>query len=182
MSKNMEQSSPTKALIIGGGLSGLYAAHLLQALGESFLVLEARSDFGGRIRTAVHAEQPFDLGPSWIWPNTQPRIARLLAGQLAHYAQHTVGEVILESADGLFTRQHHHDVDPRTTILQDWSTDSFTATAMDGPLSEHPAYRLPAPCHHLWNNRLRFAGTEAAPDHGGYLEGALEAAERAVVD
>jgi monoamine oxidase len=321
--------------------------------------LEARAEFGGRIRTAIHAGQPFDLGPSWIWPNTQPRIARLIAGQLAHYAQHTVGEVILESADGLFTRQLHHRVDPRcprrlqggtsaltdtlvaslpadrlllshqvrtitqegtqihitaespsgpthfaadkiilalpprllaqtitftpplpsavmkalratptwmageakffalfdkpfwrpeglsgsaysevgplaevhdatlphgraallgfllpdhqerlrlgdnlipdclaqlvrtfgsaasapsTTILHDWSTESFTATAMDVSLLEHPAYGLPPPCHHLWNNRLRFAGTEAAPDHGGSLEGALEAAERAVAD
>lgn len=95
----MEQGSHPKTLIIGGGLSRLYAAHLLLARGKSFLVLEARAEFGGRIRTAIHADQPFDLGPSWIWPDTQPRIARLIAGRLTHYAQHTVGEVLLEAAE-----------------------------------------------------------------------------------
>ena len=31
----------------------------------------------------------------------------------------------------------------------------------------------------LWDNRLMFAGTEVAAQFGGYLEGALEAAETA---
>jgi len=33
-----------------------------------------------------------------------------------------------------------------------------------------------------WRQRLFLAGTERAPDHGGYLEGALESAELAVAD
>ncbi len=56
----------------------------------------------------------------------------------------------------------------------------LTSTSSDVPLFEHPAYGLPDEAHSLWNGRIRFAGTEAAPEHGGYLEGALEAAERAV--
>jgi len=33
-----------------------------------------------------------------------------------------------------------------------------------------------------WRERVFLAGTERAPDHGGYLEGALESAELAVAD
>jgi monoamine oxidase len=32
----------------------------------------------------------------------------------------------------------------------------------------------------MWEGAIRFAGTETATQHGGYLEGALAAAERAV--
>ena len=68
---------------------------------------------------------------------------------------------------------------PTEVILRDWSQDPFTATRLDLPLFEHPAYGLPECAHGLWGGRLRFAGTESAPEHGGYLEGALEAAEAA---
>jgi monoamine oxidase len=33
-----------------------------------------------------------------------------------------------------------------------------------------------------WRERVFLAGTERAPDHGGYLEGALESAELAVAE
>jgi monoamine oxidase len=33
-----------------------------------------------------------------------------------------------------------------------------------------------------WRQRLFLAGTERAPDHGGYLEGALESAQLAVAE
>ena len=68
----------------------------------------------------------------------------------------------------------------RTTRIMDWSRESFTATSADVPLFDHPDYGLPDSAAALWEGRLRFAGTETASQHGGYLEGALEAAERAV--
>lgn len=64
---------------------------------------------------------------------------------------------------------------PDDVFIKDWSTDPATATEADlTPLSEHPTYHaLPT------TRRLIFAGTETSPDKGGFLEGALAAAEAA---
>ena len=66
---------------------------------------------------------------------------------------------------------------PRELIIQDWACEPFTATAADARNGGgHPDYRpirLPDP----WSNRVLLAGAEAAPEFGGYLEGALAAAE-----
>ena len=39
-------------VIVGGGLSGLYAAFLLEQKGIAYRLLEARDTFGGRIAVA----------------------------------------------------------------------------------------------------------------------------------
>ena len=66
---------------------------------------------------------------------------------------------------------------PRDVIIQDWATEPFTATEADHANGNaHPDYRpiaLPAP----WGERITLAGAEMAPEFGGYLEGALAAAE-----
>ena len=70
---------------------------------------------------------------------------------------------------------------PRKVIIQDWATEPFTATEADHANGNvHPDYRpiaLPAP----WGERITLAGAEMAPEFGGYLEGALAAAEGAVI-
>ncbi|WP_287799925.1 FAD-dependent oxidoreductase [Acidiphilium sp.] len=70
---------------------------------------------------------------------------------------------------------------PREMIIQDWATEPFTATEADHANGNvHPDYRpiaLPAP----WSERITLAGSEIAPEFGGYLEGALAAAEAAVI-
>ena len=64
---------------------------------------------------------------------------------------------------------------PDDTLLKDWSRDPATATDADRiPPAGHPAYRALPPA-----GRLIFAGTETAPGDGGFLEGALAAAEAA---
>jgi monoamine oxidase len=67
---------------------------------------------------------------------------------------------------------------PRTVLVKDWSADPATATGADlHPPTAHPAYRpLPSTA------RVIFAGTETAVTEGGFLEGALEAAEAAERD
>jgi len=64
---------------------------------------------------------------------------------------------------------------PNEVIIKDWSTDPATATPADQtPPAAHPAYRaLPQA------ERTIFAGSEAAPEFAGFLEGALAAAEAA---
>jgi monoamine oxidase len=70
---------------------------------------------------------------------------------------------------------------PAQIFLKDWAFDAYTATPADrAPLYAHPVYGLPPALGDPWADRLHLAGTEVAPQFGGYVEGALEAAEYAV--
>lgn len=348
----MTQIRSVKTLIIGGGLSGLALANLLEAKGHDYFLVEARDRFGGRIKTESVDRGYFDVGPAWFWDG-QPRMARLVTHlDLAVFEQHADGILMHEDesgqvhrsrgfasmqgsyrvlgglaglTDGLAhrlpdlrkqtnapvtsllkdghkivatlasgvqvqadnvvlalpprlaaqiaytpaladqTRQamqnvptwmagqakavavydtpfwreqglsgdassrfgpmvEVHDASPaqggpfalfgfigvppqgrreaaalRTQLLaqlgrlfgpqaaapmqlivKDWARDLFTATQADqAPLYAHPTYHLPSAMTGLWEGRLHFAGTEVAPQFGGYLEGALEAADTA---
>lgn len=54
-----------KAIIIGGGISGLAAAQVLHQHQINFVILEARNRIGGRIETNRTGLAPYDLGASW---------------------------------------------------------------------------------------------------------------------
>ena len=93
--------------IIGGGLSGLYAAYLLEKKGVDYVLLEARPTLGGRIVTAratdpntaqiTDSTSGFDLGPSWFWPEYQQQLARLIDElQLESFAQFEEGDMLVE--------------------------------------------------------------------------------------
>jgi monoamine oxidase len=342
----------TEVLIVGGGLAGLALAETLHRDGHSFVLLEARSRLGGRIKTAQQDGASFDMGPAWFWPG-QPRMEAMVrrfglrqfdqfsagdlmfedergqvqrgrgyaslqgsfrldgglgalidvltgvlpaeALRLEHEVQtlrHEGGQVIAEIASGgaiaanqvvlavppriaagfafaptlpitageamtkvptwmagqakavavyetPFWRDEGlsgdamsrfgpmveiHDASPSDTSLgalfgfigvpptarfderalrrhilaqlerlfgalaatpkelfvKDWAFDPFTATAEDlSPMRVHPAYGMPSALDELWQGRLIFGGTEVAREFGGYLEGALEAAELA---
>ncbi len=349
-------------LIIGGGLSGLYAAYLLSRRNKSFIVLEARERVGGRILSPEHQGFFADLGPSWYWPEIHPKMAHLiqamgikgyrqfeegqgrfqsivgavrtvngyvmeplswrLAGGMTALIQklsedipenairpsHPVCEIKKEGDGALIsvgelereprTRFHtkkiilalpprlaaatilfdpdlSHDLtqsmlkigtwmagqakfyalyeepfwrrtglsgeafsergplseihdgsnngqgpygltgfvgipavqryrqqlvieailsqlaviygepaaQPMAFFYQDWARERFTATRFDQPpMYEHPLYHPPAGRTSIWDGTIHFAGTETAGQHGGYLEGALIAAERAVLN
>lgn len=66
-------------IIIGAGLSGLYAAHTLLENGESnFLIIEAQNRIGGRVQSKnVNDHVVIDLGGQWI-SSKQPRISKLV--------------------------------------------------------------------------------------------------------
>ena len=67
---------------------------------------------------------------------------------------------------------------PISALVKDWAIDSNIATQMDSqPLNYHPVYGLPGAMADVWGNCLLFSSSEMAPHYGGYLEGALEAAE-----
>lgn len=357
---NVMPTEEVETLIIGAGLSGIYAAYLLFQRNQTVVVLEARERIGGRIVSAEHRGFFSDLGPSWYWPAIHPKMARLIqtlnldgyrqfeAGrgrfQRANGIVHTVGgfasepnswrlsggmttlvtrlanaipartircnhpvcqiekkpagalvsvgelektpwvrfqaeNVILAvpprlaAASILFIPDLSHELtqamlkigtwmagqakfcalyeepfwrqkglsgqafsecgplgeihdgsnnhkgpygltgfigipaaqrnqqkflkaailsqleaifgkpvdQPSTFFYQDWANERFTATPFDQPpMREHPLYRPPAGQTAIWDGTIRFAGTETADQHGGYLEGALSAAERAV--
>ncbi len=61
--------------------------------------------------------------------------------------------------------------------VSDWSHELFTATREDlFGRPTHPSYESRQP-RTLFENQLIIAGTEAAIEHGGYLEGALESVD-----
>jgi len=92
-----------RVAIIGGGLSGLYAAALLEARGlHDYVLLEARETFGGRILSlpaASSAGGRFDLGATWFWPGLQPELARVVGELgLTTFEQHEAGDMLIDRA------------------------------------------------------------------------------------
>ena len=78
----------------------------------------------------------------------------------------------------LFGQAAQHPVD---CLIRDWAADPLVATADDmQPLYAHPQYGHHASPPDEWADRLILGGTESAMTYGGYMEGALEAAEMAV--
>jgi len=241
-------------VIIGGGLSGIYAAYLLSQRNNLFVVLEARERSGGRILCPEHQGFFSDLGPSWYWPEIHPKMAHLIQTMgLKGYRQFEegrgrfqslFGEVqtvkgyliepfwrqtglsgqafsergpLCEIHDGSNNRQapygltgfvgipavqrNHQQLiteailsqlsiiygkpaaQPLAFFYKDWARERFTATQFDQPpMVEHPFYHPPAGQTSIWDGTIHFAGTETANQHGGYLEGALIAAERAIIN
>ncbi|PKH05994.1 FAD-dependent oxidoreductase [Moritella sp. Urea-trap-13] len=83
----------TEFVIVGGGLSGLYTAYLLEQQGKDYILLEGRHRLGGRIYT----EDQFDMGPSWFWPELHPRITQLIDNlHLPVFPQHDKGAFLFD--------------------------------------------------------------------------------------
>ena len=90
--------------IIGGGLSGLYSAYLLKQHGfHHYQIFEARDRLGGRIaamtvdRAHTAAQDRFDLGPTWYWPQMQPAFAQFIAELgLESFVQYDQGDMVFE--------------------------------------------------------------------------------------
>ncbi|HCF3941556.1 FAD-dependent oxidoreductase [Pseudomonas aeruginosa] len=102
-----------RIVIVGAGLSGLYAACLLEQKGiKDYVILEARRDLGGRILSmpisGLNGSEPpqginpinsFDLGPSWFWPDFQRQLDRLVLDLgLERYEQYEAGNMVIEQS------------------------------------------------------------------------------------
>lgn len=85
-----------RVIIVGGGLAGVFAAHLLQARGHrDWVLLEAGPALGGRVKSV--GQPGFDLGATWYWPDLQPELAQCLARLgLRSVPQHELGDQMLE--------------------------------------------------------------------------------------
>lgn len=100
-------------IIIGGGLSGLYAAYLLYQENKSFVLLEARGRVGGRILSTEYQGFFSDLGPSWYWPSINPKIVRLMQTMgLKGYPQFEEGLGCFQKPDGTVQTIRGYDTNP----------------------------------------------------------------------
>ncbi len=90
--------------------------------------------------------------------------------------RHQLPELVANHLASVYGRSAAIPVDLQ---IQDWSREPFTATDADSVLpATHPAYGHRWLQLDLWNDKLYFSGSETAVDQGGYLEGALVAADR----
>jgi monoamine oxidase len=95
-------------VVIGAGLSGLYATRLLQQAGHKVWLIEARERVGGRVlsvssNTSGHR---LDVGPAWFWPGMNPRMDGLLKHMgLETFPQHSRGAAVIEGQDGKLYKQ-----------------------------------------------------------------------------
>ncbi len=103
-------------VVIGAGLSGLYASSLLAQAGQRVLLIEARERMGGRVLSQAPTESAHrvDLGPSWFWPDMNPRMKRLVTQLgLSSFPQHTRGAAVVEGQDGkLYKHQSSWEQSP----------------------------------------------------------------------
>ena len=64
--------------IIGAGIAGLTAAHVLSTSGRDVELIEARNRLGGRINTDLSLGSAADLGASWLhWADGNPLVAEI---------------------------------------------------------------------------------------------------------
>lgn len=119
----------------------------------------------------IHDASPGDGGPYALFG---------FFGVPAGYRQaqgDQIKELAVEQLERIFGPEASRPIE---VFYKDWAFDPHTAIDLDHtPPARHPTYGLPHALHNLWDGQLLLASTETAPTFGGYLEGALEAAEAA---
>jgi len=130
-------------IIIGGGLSGMYAAYLLSKKNISFIVLEARERVGGRILSLEDKGFFSDLGPSWYWPEINPKIVHLIQTfGLKGYRQFEDGMGRFENPNGVVLTVRGYSTAPASWRLFGGMTTLITKLLKNIPES---AIKLNAP-------------------------------------
>ena len=106
------RSTDAPVIIVGAGLSGLYAAYLLHKRGVKSILVEANDRIGGRIQSInlpSHGDdrEQFDMGPAWFWPTMNPLFNGLVQElNLTAFQQYSQGDYLIEEAIDLPARAY----------------------------------------------------------------------------
>ena len=154
--------------IVGGGLSGLYAASLLHRRGVDCQLFEARERLGGRILSVGNAGGAgrFDLGPAWIWPDMQPRLRKLVDGLgLAAFEQQTRGAVMVErfKLEAPQRYERGFNMEPRSMRLQGGMQALVDALAASLPSSRIHCNLQVSTVRETAEGLLELSGSDGAP-------------------
>ena len=88
------------AAVVGGGISGLFAATRLIEAGLTCAVLESRDRVGGRLLTHHSPVGHFDLGATWFFPG-ESRVGALIEElDISTHAQHIAGDAMYHVRGG----------------------------------------------------------------------------------
>lgn len=133
--------------IIGGGLSGIYAAYLLSQKNRSFVLVEARDRIGGRILSSEHQGYFSDLGPSWYWPEINPKMAHLIQKLgLEGYRQFEEGLGRYQTSNGTAQTVSGYPMEPLSWRLKGGMTALITKLCEDNPKIDirlsHPVCKI----------------------------------------
>ncbi|AUH65284.1 flavin monoamine oxidase family protein [Paracoccus zhejiangensis] len=154
-----------QVLVIGGGLAGLTAARALHRAGIGVQLIEARGRLGGRILSVAETgEGPFDLGPSWFWPDLQPDFARFVqALGVACFPQADAGDLMFQRGPGAVQRYPGMYQEPASMRMVGGTASLISALARDLPPG---TVRLNAQVTHL---TLTATGVDVTIDGGQVL-------------
>ncbi|MDA8207672.1 MAG: FAD-dependent oxidoreductase [Actinomycetota bacterium] len=93
----MTTSPRVDVVVIGAGISGLFAARSLARSGVTVRCFEARERVGGRLHSVEIGRNGIDLGATWFWPDEVlvESVARDLG--LAVFPQYLEGDALFEA-------------------------------------------------------------------------------------
>jgi monoamine oxidase len=124
-------------IIIGAGLSGLYAAWHLRQKQQDVIVLESRDRTGGRILSAEYDKTcRFDMGPAWVWPALQPRLQQLITHlNLDIFEQFTSGNTLYEKTSAVIERHAGQSSHSQSYRIAGGGESLIDALQADTPLA-----------------------------------------------
>ena len=83
-------------IVVGAGLAGLKAAHVLQRSGRTVIVVEAKDHVGGRLKQAPLDGRAADLGGQWVGPRHTMLLEEAKLLGIETYPQYTEGKTLLQ--------------------------------------------------------------------------------------
>ena len=102
VARRIQSQTYQKIGIIGGGIAGLSAAHMLSMAGRDVTVIEARNRLGGRINTDRSLGFAADLGASWLhWADGNPLVEDVDMAGMRRFVSSHASHVVLRDGERL---------------------------------------------------------------------------------
>lgn len=124
--------SQSDYLILGAGLSGLYAAFRLGQKGFNVKVLEARDRIGGRIHTVNSWNNiPVEMGATWFGEQHKNLISLLHELKISSFEQHMDGNAFFEAFSTAPPQQIQFPKQPASFRIKNGTSTIINTLAKD---------------------------------------------------